>query len=119
ALPPAGHLVFFYDAVNQPWGSEREDRGSAPVLFVRPGAALVRAAPSRFLPEDARFSACSLSFAERLTMPSCESPHVGALGLSDTRLEAYGDFRTALSDLEEARMVSQVFGHPDEVQGAM
>lgn len=62
-LPQAGWLLFFYDAVEQPWGYDPKHAGGWAVRFVEPGVTLVRSKAR------GRFDAASVSFGHRLDLP--------------------------------------------------
>jgi hypothetical protein len=69
ALPADGHLLFFYDAVGQPWGFEPADRGSWAVRHV-PAAAAARRRPfPEALSSEARLKECALAFGPTWTIP--------------------------------------------------
>jgi hypothetical protein len=80
-LPPAGRLLFFYDAENQPWGFDPKDRGSWSVMLVDGPAAPVPP------PAVAELTRQTIAFRAISSFPSWERPEVQALHLSDAEAE--------------------------------
>jgi uncharacterized protein YwqG len=108
-LPPAGRLLFFYDAENQPWGFDPKNRGSWVVTLAADGAAPANApAPAPALTRHA------VTFKRIDSYPSWERPEVAALGLTDAEAELLIDGGSAVYG--EAPM-HQVGGFPQPVQG--
>lgn len=69
-LPQSGLLSFFYDARQETWGFDPNDRGSWQVLFFEDDQAnLRRSQPPDDLPEEGRFKPCKLTFSTELTLP--------------------------------------------------
>ena len=90
-LPASGHLLFFYDVDNQPWGFDPNDRGSWAVVFVREDVRLSDGGPAhRRLPR--RY----LSLQKINTYPSWQRPQVAALGLTDAESESLIELSTAV-----------------------
>ncbi len=104
-LPDSGALLFFYDAANQPWGFDPNDRGGWAVLHVAgsPGTKAEPALPFR-----------SVAFRRVDVLPSFESDAVSGLKLSSEELDEYIAL-TELRYLPGPR--HQVAGVPDALQG--
>jgi uncharacterized protein YwqG len=108
-LPPAGRLLFFYDAENQPWGFDPKDRGSWAVLFAADGAPASSAPPG-----ESALTRHAVTFKRIDTYPSWERPEVAALKLSDAEAEILIDASDAVF---EKAPHHQVGGFPDPIQG--
>jgi uncharacterized protein YwqG len=108
-LPEAGWLAFFYDAVQQPWGFDPKDRGSAQVLYFEGDAqALRRARAPRNVQE---FSPMKI-----MASPMATLPRAATLGM---KLD--GSLSTVYGDLANKRLAGpephhRVLGWPKQVQ---
>jgi len=107
-LPPAGRVLFFYDAENQPWGFDPKDRGSWNVLLVDGAAAPVQ------LPAGGALTRQPLAFRAIRSYPSWERPEVRGLHLSEAEAEMLIDGGTAVYGQAPHH---QVGGFPRPVQG--
>jgi uncharacterized protein YwqG len=117
ALPKNGILYFFYGAEQSTWGFDPKDRGSWKVIhFDGDAVKLRRAEPPQALPEHGRFSACSVSFSNELSLPPWESLCVEKLRLSDRESDDYFDL---LYGTAEDQVIHKMLGHPDPIQGDM
>ena len=125
-LPASGWLLFFYDAVEQPWGFDPKDAGGARVVHVdAPRGALER----RRHPEvDARggpFRCCALSFAPAVDLPDLEDDLVVKARLrpedmKSRETDAYYDVAAALSGhADPDATYHHLLGNPQLVQGDM
>ena len=112
-LPDNGLLSFFYDAEQSTWGFDPKDRGSWHVALFSQHK-LVRNELPESLPDYSRYSPCEVTFGEDLTLPGWETLFVKSLNLADDELDAYLD---TFDDEETAG--HHLFGHPQEIQGAM
>ena len=81
-LPSSGHLLFFYDAENQPWGFDPKDRGGWAVM---PAGDEQRAASAPMAESLRRHY---IDFRRIDTYPSWERPEVEALALTDAEAES-------------------------------
>lgn len=105
-LPPAGRLLFFYDADKQPWGFDPKDRGSWLVTLAAEGASL-STAPAGPLARQA------VAFTRIDSYPSWERPQVVALQLTDAESELLIDGGDAAFGKAPHH---QIGGFPDPVQ---
>jgi uncharacterized protein YwqG len=115
-LPRTGHLLFFYDAIEQPWGFEPEDAQSWKVLFVSGGREL-RDFPDA-LGDEARFAECRLTFGSTLTLPSAFSARAPELA-TDADIDAYWEVHRALEEDELDVPAHQIGGWPRLIQSDM
>ncbi len=117
SLPKTGTLYFFYDAEQSTWGYDPKDRESWKVVYIEGDVAqLRRAEPPQAVPEQGKFSACSVSFTNELSLPPWESICVEKLRLNDQESEDYSDLRYGTAADE---VISKMLGHPDPIQNDM
>jgi uncharacterized protein YwqG len=118
-LPASGLLSFFYDAYDQPWGSDPEDRHDFRVIYSGPAEELSPATPPEDLPEVCRFDQRAASLHRKPSLPSDRSEEIDGLGLTDEEYERYSEFRDARR-MNPGRMLfgSGLLGYPDAVQDA-
>jgi len=112
-LPTSGLLSFFYDSEQSTWGFDPNDRGSWSVRHFE-DVNLTRQSMPAGLPDDAKYTPCELSFGHGLTLPGWETPIVELLKLTDDEQDKYLEICDSLETGEH-----HLFGHPQEVQGAM
>ncbi len=118
ALPQTGLLSFFYDARQETWGFDPQDRGSWRVLFFEGDpSTLRRAEPPKNLPKECRFRQCQVTFSTELTLPPWESIFMERLELTEKETNAYFDLLERTSG--EADLVHRLLGHPNPIQGEM
>jgi len=122
-LPSHGLLLFFYDTVRQPSGSEPADRGSCRVV-------LYAGDPSRLEPAPERdwFIEWPLELSLELTLPSSSSFAVEQLDLDSSEYAAWEELRKRLAHLQgveleefapERYALHRLLGYPEEVLGRM
>jgi uncharacterized protein YwqG len=122
-LPASGLLSFFYDAAEQPWGSQASDQGGWRVLFHTVDPALLHPSPPPAgLGSRDVFEPCRLHFSHDVTLPPFCSVTVDSLGLTEAERQAYVNME--LEHVPEARggarrPVHRMLGHPDAIQGDM
>ena len=75
-LPAEGILSVFYDAAEDDYVEEADGWR----VFLLPAAAVARRDPPAELPDEARFRACRLTFAEVLMLPGVDSPYRKTIG---------------------------------------
>lgn len=78
---------------------------------------LVRVAFPESLPDYYQYSACEVTLGKALTLPGWESALVGSLDLDPDEWDAYNELTDVLGTEESAG--HHLFGHAQEVQGAM
>jgi hypothetical protein len=94
-LPASGVLSFFYDAYDQPWGDDPEDRHDFRVIYSGPAEELLSATPPEDLPKVCRFAPRAASLHRKPSLPSDRSEEIYDLGLTDEEYERYLAFRNA------------------------
>lgn len=114
ALPAAGLLLFFYDAEDEPWGFDPDDRFGHRVLFVPPGQAL-----TRHVCPDAEYSLlpASVSFARVVTLPKLDESSLdwGSMGIDADAVDWY-DLEEAMRVLHPKRPHHHLLGTEAQVQ---
>ena len=120
-LPRRGMLWFFYDADQETFGENPQDRGGWSILFnVGQPTSLKRQSAPATLPPTSLFRACSLSFGSELTLalqPELELPN---FDWSDKEQQAYEQVLEILrrpADLALPR--HRMLGYPDTIQDDM
>ena len=112
-LPQAGHLAFFYDCDEQPWGFDPKDRGCARVLYFPPGVELSQAVPPEDLDEDFQIPALKPAFSGGVSRPPCEYV------IDDTDGSGVEDALAAEFWPEDTPDRCKLLGWPDMLQGLM
>ena len=117
-LPQSGLLSFFYDARQETWGFDPNDRGSWQVLFFEGGQPVLRRTqPPADLPKESRFKQCKLAFSTELTLPPWESLNVEALDLTEKETDNYIELLERTSG--EDGPIHRLLGHPEPIQNEM
>jgi uncharacterized protein YwqG len=116
-VPADGLLLFFYDAVAQPWGYQPSDAGKFAVVYVADAQqAVVAGTWPDDLPEEVRFPHCGLVPEVTLTLPANESLLAEEDPISAELEDAYLELLQALYVEGERCLIG---GHPDQIQGEM
>ena len=117
-LPSTGHLFFFYDYVNSPWGFDPDDRGSWSVQYFDGAPAQLRRAPvPDGFNDDCLFNECRLVFGQELTLPADGASQLLPLRMSEEEKEHYVELEDALHGCcDEAHWSNRLLGYPDSVQ---
>jgi hypothetical protein len=111
----AGHLWFFYDAKEEPWGYDASHAGGSRVLF-RPSGALLRpSATPEGLAET--FPLCALTVEAYEDPPDLDDMEPPA-AMDEVASEKYGAVRAFLSS-GTGGTAHKLLGHADAVQGPM
>ncbi|NEX94152.1 YwqG family protein [Caulobacter sp. 17J65-9] len=110
-LPEAGALLFFYDAINHPWGLEPCDVGSAKVVFLPAGASFVAHSTPVGAPDFPRVAA-------RIE-PMVSAPDPWSPWLDDLTLSADERYELADELAPYANHDTQIGGHPTVLQSPM
>jgi uncharacterized protein YwqG len=119
-LPPAGLLVFFYDARQRTYGDDPKDRGGWQVYHFADAAQLQRTQAPVVLPDDAHFTPCALAFSSEPTMPL--EPHLERkdLSLSADEQKRYEAFLAGFPTPQGSRGVrNRMLGYADTIQDDM
>jgi len=120
-LPTHGMLWFFYDAGQQTFGEQPQDRAGWRILFSgNPSAGLRRAVAPANLPVGSFFQPCALTFRSELTLtpePALELPDAH---WTDQEQQAYEQVLDALQDrADRALPHHRLLGYPDTIQDDM
>jgi uncharacterized protein YwqG len=120
-LPDAGLLSFFYDAKQETYGADRNDRGGWKVFYFKgDSAGFTRAAYPSDLPREARFHPCALAFSGELTLPFAPRLVEPGLDWSDEEVSKYEDFRSTFPSQDDYRQPhDRMFGYPEQIQDDM
>jgi uncharacterized protein YwqG len=116
-LPKAGMLYFFYEARAQEWGFDPKHRGNWRVIYEDDDSRLRPATPPDNLPDESLFPACKVTFTNELTLPTFGSTEIERLHLSEWERDTYQELLESIN--EEGEVAHRLFGHPDQIQGAM
>jgi uncharacterized protein YwqG len=119
ALPAQGLLLFFYDATQQTFGADPNDRAGVRALYLtQPTAALKRRDVPDDLPPAGRSRVCSVSFSQELTLTLQPNLEIASLPWSDEDQEHYD---AALQQVVGApsHPIHRLLGHPDTIQDDM
>jgi uncharacterized protein YwqG len=120
-LPPTGLLSFFYDARQETYGADPDDRGGWEVQYhpEAPSAWQVRAFPAD-LPAESRFKPVGVSCHPELSLPSAPTQADPGLSWSDAETEGYENWLVErFSPAERGQPHHRLFGWPDQIQDDM
>lgn len=118
-LPPRGSLLFFYDAVEQPWGMGPADATGWQVTLSEAEDTLVRTPPPDDLDGAGRFPVCALEARTVATFPSWQTlDEFGLLEWGDEQDDAeyYIEWLASITGGETAER-TWLLGWPEEIQG--
>lgn len=116
-LPNCGHLYFFYDSNEQPWGFDPKDRGAWKVIYIREQDALVRAS----IPKGGTVhKLCKIKVQQEYNLPGWESIAVKSMKLDWDEVDLLFGLQDRISNLYKTKgSIHRLLGHPDEIQGEM
>lgn len=117
--PARGLLSFFYDATQQTFGADPNDRAGVKVFyFTQASAALKRTDLPDDLPPAGRSRVCSVTFSQELTLTLQPNLEIASLKWSDDDQEHYD---AALQQVAGApsHPIHRLLGHPDTIQDDM
>lgn len=115
-LPQTGLLAFFYEPSQEAWGFDPRDAGAWRVVWFD-GGSLRRATVPSGVPQDARYKACRLLPAPRLSYPEPDSLASRLAGIPDADKELYAGFLRLRREADPTG--HQLLGHADPVQNEM
>ena len=119
-LPHTGMLWFFYDARQQTFGENPTEKGCWRVFFREDLTGLQRTFPSAQLPASSRFKACSIRFANEITLsqyPKLDVPH---FDWTDEEQKKYETLLSTFPSSEDyAAIHDRLLGNPDTLQDDM
>jgi len=119
-LPSEGMLWFFYDAKQENYGEDPQDRGAWQVLFREGDLTNLQhtSAPIK-LPAESRFKACSVHFASEITLSQVPQMEIANYDWSEEELEKYEDVMTRLTPPDQRAFCHRLLGHPYLIQEDM
>lgn len=120
-LPTSGLLSFFYDAKQQTYGSDPNDRAGRKVIYSTVDAAGLKRRPfPDALPAEARFASCAVTFSAEITLPQRPNLLDSKLDWNDKERQAYSDFMAAFPSEEDRKTIHhRLLGHSDDLQDDM
>ncbi len=120
-LPASGLLSFFYDASQETYGADPDDRGGWQVLYQETTASNWQPTqPPPDLPEEARFKPCLVTFSNELTLPYSPAQVQPELKWNREQVKHYEDFLAGFPNPEDhASLHHRIFGHPNQLQDDM
>lgn len=120
-LPQDGMLWFFYDAQQETFGDDPNDRGGWCVLFVGGDALkLQRVSAPAQLPAASRFKACKVSFSSEMTLSQHPELEIPNFDWSDEEQKRYETLLSTFpSEADRAMMHHRLLGNPDTIQDDM
>jgi len=120
ALPSSGMLWFFYDAKQETYGADPADRGGWRVIFSDNYTGLQRTAVPANLPAGSQFKACSIRFANEITLsqqPNLEIPH---FDWTDDEVKKYETLLSTFPNPDDhAALHNRLLGNPETIQDDM
>jgi uncharacterized protein YwqG len=116
-LPSVGRLLFFYDAINSPWGFDPATRGAAQVIYIPQSGGQIRQPIGAGAQSPAVFKTASLTFEPEWTLP--EHIENGHAELSNYKVNL--KYRDLLKELrgQDGRIMHRLRGHDQPIQGDM
>lgn len=120
-LPAQGMLWFFYDASQQTFGEQPEDRAAWCILFQDGSSTNLQRLPTPAgLPTASLFSACALTLSSELTLALQPELELPACDWSEEEQLAYEQVLDTLHTPEErAQPHHRLLGYPDTIQDDM
>jgi uncharacterized protein YwqG len=120
ALPAKGMLWFFYDAKQETYGDDPQNRGAWQILFQEGDLTNLKrtSAPAK-LPAESRFQACSVRFAAEITLSQVPQTEIANYDWSDEELEKYEDLIFQLTPPDQRAFRHRLLGNPDLIQDDM
>jgi uncharacterized protein YwqG len=120
-LPQSGMLWFFYDAQQQTFGADPSDRGGWQVLFMDGDLGkLQRPLVPSTLPAPSQFHACSLGFANEMTLSQQPQLEIPDLDWTDAEQQQYETLLwTFPGQADRAMPHHRLLGNPDTIQDDM
>jgi uncharacterized protein YwqG len=120
-LPQSGMLWFFYDAQQETFGEDPDDRGGWCVLFVGSDTLKLQRTPAPAqLPAGSRFKACKVSFTSEITLSQHPELEIPNFDWSDKEQQQYETLLSTFpSKADHAMMHHRMLGNPDTIQDDM
>ena len=119
-LPSRGMLWFFYDAKQETYGADPTDRGGWSVMYRKDYSGLQRMAAPQKLPAESQFKACSVSFANEVTLSQSPKLDVPDFDWTDDEVKKYETLLSTFPTPEDHGAVHhQLLGNPQTIQDDM
>ena len=119
-LPHTGMLWFFYDAQQQTFGESPTDKGCWRVFFMEKLTGLHRTLPPAPLPAASQFKACSMKFANEITLSQYPKLDVANFDWTDEEQQKYETLLSTFPNPEDhAAIHDRLLGKPDTLQDDM
>jgi uncharacterized protein YwqG len=119
-LPSRGMLWFFYDAKQETYGADPEDRGGWSVMYRKDYSGLQRIAAPHKLPAESQFKACTVSFASEVTLSQSPKLDVPNFDWTDDEVKKYEILLSTFPTPEDHGAVHhQLLGNPQTIQDDM
>ena len=119
-LPHTGMLWFFYDAQQQTFGEKPTDNGCWRVFFSENLTRLQRTLPPAQLPTSSQFKACSIRFANEITLSQYPKLDVPNFDWTDEEQKKYETLLSTFPSTEDhAAIHDRLLGNPDTLQDDM
>lgn len=119
-LPKFGLLSFYYDALEQPWGFDPNDRGRWRVFHFDKLDDFERKVEPDDIIEQGIFSTCKISSSKQTTLPPWEALSIEQLELNDEERDLYWELcEKVLEHNNSTEITHKLLGHPDAIQGEM
>ncbi len=119
-LPRHGMLWFFYDAQQQTFGENPADAEGWHVFFKEDRGVLQRTQAPPKLATQSQFRACSIRFANELTLPQQPQLELPNLDWTAEEVQQYERLLSTFPDsTDRASIHHRMLGHPDTLQDDM
>jgi uncharacterized protein YwqG len=120
ALPATGMLWFFYDAKQETYGDDPQNRGAWQILFQEGDLTNLKRTPTPAkLPDESRFQACSVRFAAETTLSQVPQMEIANYDWRDEELQKYEDLIVHLTPPDQRAFRHRLLGNPDLIQDDM
>lgn len=119
-LPTNGMLWFFYDAKQETYGENPEDKGGWQVYFHEDLTHLQRATAPTSLPQSSHFQACGISFSSEITLSQYPKLEITKFDWTEEEQKKYEDLLATFPSAEDHGQVHhRLLGNPDTIQDDM
>lgn len=120
ALPQQGMLWFFYDAQQQTYGEDPQDKGGWSVLYNADITKLQRATVPAELPASGQFHACSIRYTSEITLAQQPELDIPNFDWSTEEQHQYEQLLSTFPDSgDHTAMHNRLLGNPDTLQDDM
>ena len=120
ALPQQGMLWFFYDAQQQTYGENPQDKGGWSVLYTADVAQVQRASVPAGLPASGQFHACAIRYTSEITLAQQPELDIPNFEWSADEQQKYEKLLSTFPDPgDRAAIHNRLLGNPDTLQDDM